>query len=92
MPQQQQQQQPSSSSLWNKMKEMLPQKPVKQIYRFGLLTLLFVILNNTTNTSDNNNTITGMITGVIRNNICAGNFSQDLLSSSSSLLLNEDQL
>ena len=68
-------------SLMNKMTAILTNKPFKKAYRLGLLMLLLVILNNTStmhNTNNNNyDTITGMITGAIKNNICGSDFSSN---------------
>ena len=64
---------PPPPSLMNKITTFLTNKPLKKVYRLGLLMLLLVIFNNTSTTPNANNTdtITGMITGAIKSNICA---------------------
>ena len=74
---------PPPQSLLNKISSFLTNKPLKKVYRFGLLMLLLVIFNNTSNQNNNNisninyDTITGMITGAIKNNICGSSSNND---------------
>ena len=65
---------PPSSSLLNKISSFLTNKPFKKVYRLSLLMILLVIFNNTSNQNNGDtDTITGMITGAIKQSICPDN-------------------